>query len=113
MKLYRGWTGWEGGGVGVGGGRKTEGLVVIFYPFRDNTAVLCVQYCTETATVNLARPLTVTSSSCRPQAALLVPISGPIDPSSGPSWFHRVVKRPPVKADLAICSPIIGTCGHC
>ena len=32
-------------------------------------------------------------------------------PFSGPSWFYRVGKRPPVKADLAIYSPIIGASG--
>ena len=38
-----------------------------------------------------------------PQAALLEPISGPIDPAySGSSWFYMVGKRSPVKADLAI-----------
>ena len=29
-------------------------------------------------------------------------------PCSGPSWFYRVGKRPPVKADLAIYSPVSG-----
>ena len=41
--------------------------------------MLCVQYCTETATVHLVAE-TVISSSLTPQAAVLVPISGPIDP---------------------------------
>ena len=53
----------------------------------------------------------VISSSLTPQAALLVPISGPIDPVVDCRGFYRVVKRPSVKADLAIYSPIIGTCG--
>ena len=30
----------------------------------------------------------------------------------GPSWIYRVGKRPPVKADLAICSPIVGVSGQ-
>ena len=42
----------------------------------ETTAVLCVQYCTEIATVNLV----VISSSLTPQAALVVPISSSIDP---------------------------------
>ena len=53
----------------------------------------------------------VISSSLTPQAALLVPISGPIDPVVDRCGFNRVVKRSPVKADLAIHSPIIGTYG--
>ena len=44
----------------------------------------------------------VVSSSLTPQAALLVPISGPIDPVVDRLWSYRVSKRPPVKADLAI-----------
>ena len=35
----------------------------------------------------------------------------PHRPRSGPSWFYRVGKRPPVKADLAIYSPINGVSG--
>ena len=31
---------------------------------------------------------------------------------SGPSWFYRVGKRPPVKADLAIYSLIVGMSGQ-
>ena len=31
---------------------------------------------------------------------------------SGPSWFYRVSKRPPVKADLAIYSLIVGMSGQ-
>ena len=30
---------------------------------------------------------------------------------SGPSWFYRVGKRPPVKADLAIYSLMVGMSG--
>ena len=32
-------------------------------------------------------------------------------PCSRPSWFYRVGKRPPVKADLAIYSPVSGVSG--
>ena len=32
-------------------------------------------------------------------------------PCSGLSWFDRVGKMPPVKADLAIYSPVIGVSG--
>ena len=71
---------------------------------RRQTAVLCVQYCTETATVNLVGRDGHQQQFYTPSS----PISAhqwPHRPCSGPSWFHRVVKRPPVKADLAICSP--------
>ena len=50
----------------------------------------------------------VISSSLTPLAALLVPHR----PCSGPLWFYRVGKRPPVKADLAIYSLIVGMSGQ-
>ena len=34
-------------------------------------------------------------------------------PCSGPLWFYRVGKRPPVKADLAIYSPVSGVSVWC
>ena len=72
--------------------------------------MLCVQYCTETATVNL-----VDRDGHQQQfdtlSSLISAHQWPHGPCSGPSWFYRVVKRPPVKADLAIYSLIIGTCG--
>ena len=34
-------------------------------------------------------------------------------PCSGPSWFYRVGKRPSVKADLAIYSPVSGVSVQC
>ena len=74
--------------------------------------MLCVQYCTETATVNLVGRDGHQQQFDTPSS----PISAhqwPHRPCSGPWWFHRVVKRPPVKADLAIYSPIIGTCVEC
>ena len=46
--------------------------------------------------------------SSAPQAALLVPISGPIDPLvDHHAWFYRVSKRPPIKADLANYSLVL------
>ena len=36
----------------------------------------------------------------------------PHRPPSGPSWFYRVCKRPPVKADLAIYSLVVGMSGQ-
>ena len=37
---------------------------------------------------------------------------GPVDPVVDRRGFTGLAK-PPVKADLAIHSPIIGTCGYC
>ena len=72
--------------------------------------MLCPQYGTETATVNL-----VGRDSCQQQldtpSSLISARRWPHRPCSGPSWFYRVGKRPPVKADLAIYSPINGVSG--
>ena len=56
---------------------------------------------------------TVVSSSLTPQAALLVPISGPIDPvvADRRGFAGSRGKRPPVKADLAIYSLVVGMSG--
>ena len=43
--------------------------------------------------------------------SLIIAHQWPHRPCSGPSWFYRVGKRPPVKADLAIYSPIKGVSG--
>ena len=71
------------------------------------TAALCPQQSTETATVNLVDvdgrwqqfdiPCTLSSA---PQWLHR--------PCSELSWFYRVGKRLPVKADLAIYSPVSG-----
>ena len=37
----------------------------------------------------------------------------PHAPYSGPTWFSSVGKRPPVKADLAIYSPVNGVYVQC
>ena len=68
--------------------------------------MLCIQYCTETATVNLVGRDGRQQQFDTP-SSLISAHQWPHRPCSGPSWFYRVVKRPPVKADLAIYSPII------
>ena len=106
-EVYRG--GWAGGGWGgrwgwVGSRRR------VIPSTRRQTAVLYVQYCTETATVNLVGRDGHQQQFDTP-GSLISAHQRPHRPRSGPSWFYRVIKRPPVKADLAIYSPIIGTCG--
>ena len=65
---------------------------------------------TENATVNL-----VGQDSCQQQfntpSSLISAHQRAYRPCSGPSWFYMVDKRPPVKADLAIYSPINGVSG--
>ena len=72
--------------------------------------MLCPQWGTETATVNL-----VDRDSCQQQFdTTCSPINAPQwlhIPCTGLSWLYRVDKMPPVKADLAIYSPIIGASG--
>ena len=82
--------GWAGGGWEAEGGQH--------YPQGGKQP-------TETATVNLVgrdsrqQQLDTPSSSAHQWTHR---------PCSGPSWFYRVSKRPPVKADLAIYSLING-----
>ena len=57
------------------------------------TAVLCVQYCTETATVNLVGRDGY-QQQFDTQAALLVPISGPIEPVVDRRGFTGSSKDP-------------------
>ena len=103
MKFIGG--GWVGGGGRWGqvGSRRWA-----IPSTRRQTAVLCLQYGTETTTVNLV------GRDGRQQqfdipSSLISAHQWPHRPCSGPSWFHRVVKRPPVKADLAIYNLIVGS----
>ena len=79
---------------------------------RRQTAVLvlCLQWDTQTATVNLVGQDSRQQQFDTP-GSLISAHQWPHRPCSGPSWFYRVGKRPPVKADLAICSPINGVSG--
>ena len=74
------------------------------------TAVLCPQYGTQTATVNLAGRDSRQQQPDTP-SSLISAHQWPHGPCSGPSWVYRADKRPPVKADLAIYSPINGVSG--
>ena len=71
-ELYRGW-----GGVGVGGGWEVEGRQ--YHPQGDKQQC-CVFSRAQKLPQSTWQAQTVVSSSLTPQAALLVPISGPIDP---------------------------------
>ena len=55
-------------------------MTVMCYSTRRQTAVLCLQYRAQKLPPSTWQAQTVVSSSLIPQAALLVPISGPIDP---------------------------------
>ena len=73
-ELYRGWA---GGGVGAGGGWEAEGGQ--YHPQGDKQQC-CVFSRAQKLPQSTWQAQTVISSSLTPQAALLVPISGPIDP---------------------------------
>ena len=77
-ELYRGWVGGrEGGGVGVGGGWEAEGGQ--YHPQGDKQQC-CVFSRAQKLPQSTWQAQTVVSSSLTPQTALLVPITGPIDP---------------------------------
>ena len=93
--------------MGVGGGWEAEGGQ--YHPQGDKQQC-CVFSRAQKLPVNL-----VGRDGHQQQfdtlSSLISAHQWPYRPCSGPSWFYRIVKRPPVKADLAIYSPIIGTCG--
>ena len=104
-EVYRGWV---GGGRGVGwalgvGGKPKAGNTI--HKETNSSAVCSVLH-----RVNLVGRDGHQQQFDTP-GSLISAHQWPHRPCSGPSWFYRVVKRPPVKADLAIYSPIIGTCG--
>ena len=78
---------------------------------KDGNQCCVFRYCTSHSQPGRPRP--------SPAVSFISP-SSPISAHQWPhqipvvhrTWFHRTRKQlPPVKADLAICSPIIGTCG--
>ena len=104
-RVYRGWVGGRGEGWAVGAGGEPKAGYTIHKP--RQTAAVCPQWGTETATVDMVgrdgrwqQPDTPCSLISAPQ--------WPHAPCSGPTWFSRVGKRPPVKADLDIYSPVNG-----
>ena len=108
-EVYRVWRaggGW--GGVGVGGGWEAEGRQHHSQGGKQQCHVLSRAQKLPQSTW---QDETVVSNSLTPKVALLVPHQWPHRPCSGPLWFYRVGKRPPVKADLAIYSPINGVSG--
>ena len=73
------------------------------------TAALCPQQSTETATVDVDCRWQQFGTPC----SLISAPQWLHRACSGLSWFYRVGKRPPVKADLAIYSPVSGVSVWC
>ena len=100
-------------GVGVGGGWEAEGGQ--YHPQGDKQQC-CVFSSAQKLPQSTWQAQTVVSSSLTPRTALISAHHWPHRPCSGPSWFYRVGERPPVKADLAIYSLVVGmsgTVGEC
>ena len=97
-----GWVG--GGGVGVGGGWEAEGGQ--HYP--QGGKQQCYLFSRHR---NCHSQPGGTRQSSAPLSSPISAHKWPHRSCSGPSWFYRVGKRPPVKADLAIYSPINGVSG--
>ena len=95
-EFYRGW---------VGSRRR------VIPSTRRQTVVLCIQYGTETATVNLVGPDGRQQQFDTP-SNLISAHQWPHRSRSGPLWPYRVGKILPVKADLAIYSLIVGMFGQ-
>ena len=100
-----GWV--EGGGVGVGGGWEAEGGQ--HHPQGGK------QQCHVFSRAQKL-PVNLVGRDSRQQqfdtpSSLISAHQWPHRPCSGPLWLYRVNKRPPVKADLAIYSPINGVFG--
>ena len=96
--------GWGGGG----GGWEAEGGLKV--STRTQTAVLCLQYETETDTIHMAGQ----DGRWKQFGTTWSPIDAPQwqdRPCSAPSWFGRVDRKPSVKADLAIYSHSLGVSG--
>ena len=98
-----------GGGwvLGVGGMLKAAIPSTV-----RQTAALCPQQSTESATVYLVDVDGRWQQFGTP-CNLISAHQWLHRPCSGPSWFYRVSKRLPVKADLAIYSPVSGVSVWC
>ena len=99
-ELYRGWGGWE-----ADGGQ--------YHPQGDKQQC-CVFSRAQKLPQSTWQAQTVFSSSLTPpfSSSLISAHQWPHRSPSGPSWFYRVGKRPPVKADLAIYSLVVGMSGQ-
>ena len=73
--------------------------------------MLCLQQGSETATISLVGP-DGRQQQFDTSSILISAHQWPHGLCSGWSWFYRVGKRPPVKADLAIYSLIVGMSGQ-
>ena len=107
-ELYRGWAGGRGVGWALGvGGKPKAGIPSTRRT--NSSAVSSVGHRNCHSPTWQAQ--TVVSSSLTPPNSLISAHHWPHRPCSGPSWFYRVGKRPPVKADLAIYSLVVGMSG--
>ena len=95
-----GWVGWGRGGWEAEGGQH--------HP-QGGKQQCCLLSMAHKQPVNLAGR----DSRQQPDtpSSLISAHQWPHRPCSGPSWVYRADKRPPVKADLAIYSPINGVSG--
>ena len=104
-EVYRGWVA-GGGWGGCWGGWEAEGGQ--YHP-QGGKQQCCV--------LSRAQPVSLVRPDGRQQqfdtpSSLINAHQWPHGLCSGPSWFYRVGKRPPVKADLAIYSIIVGMSGQ-
>ena len=79
---------------------------------KTQTAMLCVQYRRHKPSESTGQAKTVIGYSLVPHTPLLMPFSG----STGPVvHLHGLTgsRKPPVKADLAICINMLGVPGQC
>ena len=91
--------------LGVGEKQKAGNTI---YKETNSSVVCSVGH--RTATVNLVDRDGHQQQFDTP-SSLISAHQWPHRPCGGPLWFYRVRKRPPVKADPAIYSPIIGASG--
>ena len=103
-EVNRGWWA-EGGGVGVEGGWEAEGGQHHPQGGKQQCCVLNTGH--RNTTVNLVGRDSRQQQLDTP-SRLISANQWPHRPCSGPLWFYRVDKRLPMKADLAIYSPING-----
>ena len=107
-EVYRGWVGGRGVGWALGvGGKPKAGNTIHSEP--NSSIVSSVEHRNSHSRPGRCRRSLAADTACSF-------ISAPQwlhRPCSGLSWFYRVGKRPPVKADLATHSPVSGVSVWC
>ena len=104
-EVYRGWAGWA---LGVGGKPKAGNTI---HSETNSSIVSSVEHrnCHSQPGIDVDGRWQQFGTPC----SLISAPQWLHRPCSGPSWFYRVGKRPPVKADLAIYSPVSGVSVWC